>query len=232
MPSNTFHRGAKRYSGKRRRFKKKSKYVKRSTKARRTSNRMSAIVEMRRRQGTITTLWYPNQGPQADEDFYGLSTSQSVNVIVNPLNYGWQNAKSDPGGITREFRGKDIFIRYWKLKYKFDFPQDEDSIRSPMRLQLIHGFCTNPTQYTPYTTPKMNTVTAQQYADHVLKQVEDGWNSPDDQLEFRVKNKSNLRIIGKQWIRPDRTARIGLPQQYSWATSTPGGELEGGPPRS
>lgn len=229
-PSNTFHkkyRNKKKFTGKRRKYRRRRTAT---AKRARTSRKLQSIVEMRRRASTPRSLWYPNQGPQEDENFYGLATTQSINVIIDPLNYGWTNAKSSPGGIVRDFRGKDIFIRYWKMKYKFDFPQDEDSIRSPMRLQLIHGFCTNPTQYTPYTTPKDSTVTQQEYANHVLKQIEDGWNSPDDQLEFRVKNKSNLRVLGKQWIRPDRTARIGLPQQYSWATSTPGGELVGGPP--
>lgn len=229
MVSNTFHKRSRRSYGKRTRRRRTKKTFKKG-KAARLSKKMDAIVEMRRRQGTIRTLYYQNQGQYQNEDFYGLSTTQSINVIVNELNYGWKNAKSDPGGIVRDFRGKDIFIRYWKLKYKFDFPQGEDSIRSPMRVQLIHGFCTNPTQYTPYTTPKDSTVTAAEYTSHVLQQIEDSWNSPDDMLEFRVKNKSNIRILGKTWIRPDRTARIGLPQQYSWATSVPGGELEGGPP--
>lgn len=235
-PSNKFNRksggfrhrrappGVKRKNMPRyKRFSKKKRNLK-------ISKMISGVAEMRRRESGISSIWYAEQGENEDQDFYGLSTTQSVNVIVDPLNYGWQNAVSDPGGINRQFRGKDIFVRYWKMKYKFDFPQGEDSIRNPMRVQLIHGFCTNPTQYTPYTTPKEGTVTSAEYGAAILAQVEDSFNSPDDQLEFRIKNKSNIRILGKQWIRPDRTARVGLPQQYSWATSVPGGVLTGGPP--
>lgn len=198
--------------------------------AKAVSKAIEGVLEMRRRQSGLASIYYSNQGQYENEDYYGLSTTQSVNVIVDPLNYGWQNAVSDPGGITRQFRGKDIFVRYWKMKYKFDFPTGDDGIRLPMRIQLIHGFCTNPTQYTPYTTPKDSTVTAQEFTSAVLAQVEDAYNSPDDQLEFRIKNKSNMRILGKKWIQPDRTARVGMPQQFSWATSVPGGVLTGGPP--
>lgn len=221
--SNTFHKSSKIKSKKK--LKKKPKFNSKKTK----SNKLAAIVETRRRGGKaadIKTFYYTEQGENQDEDFNGLSTTQAVNVIPNLLNYGWQNAQSDPGGAVRDFRGKDIFIRWWKMKYKFDFPQGEKSIKLPMRIQLVWGFCTNPTQYTPYTTPAENTVTAAEYTQHVLSQIEDGFNSPDDQLEFRVKNKSNMRILGKKWIRPDRTARVGLPQQQSWHNAA----IEGGPP--
>lgn len=223
--SNTFHKKGKKKS--------KKKQPKKSKALKKKSNMLAPIVETRRRGGKsadIKTLYYAEQGEDEDENFNGLSTTQAINVIVDPLNYGWQNAVSDPGGSNRDFRGKDIFIRWWKMKYKFDFPTGEKSIKLPMRVQLVWGFCTNPTQYTPYTTPTDGTVTDSTYTQHILAQIEDGFNSPDDQLEFRVKNKSNMRILGKKWIRPDRTARVGLPQMYSWATSTPGGELEGGPP--
>lgn len=228
-PSNTFHKTGRRKYG-RRKYGRNKRKTSKPKKALRVSRGIQSVVEMRRRESGLATISYDNQGPQQDQAYYGLSTTQAINVVIDPLNYGWKNAKSDPGGINRDFRGKDTFVRYWKMKYKFDFPQDEDSIRQPMRVQLIHGFCTNPTQYTPYTNPTQSAVTQTEFKAHVMAQIEDAWNSPDDQLQFRVKNKSNIRVLGKTWIRPDRTARIGLPQQYSWATSLPGGELTGGPP--
>jgi hypothetical protein len=100
-----------------------------------------------------------------------------------------------------------------------------------MRLQVIWGFCTNPAQFTPYTSPTDNTVTQAQFTQHVMQQIEDQWNSPDDQLEFADRNNSNLRILGKRWVRPDRTARIGLPQQYAFgAVGATQPYIEGGPP--
>jgi len=226
MVSNTFHRRAPARKGKpRRHFKKRVVHKKKSNLQ--ISKAISGVAEMRRRESGLSSISYANQGPQEDETYLGLSTTQSSNIIVDPLNWGWQNNTSNPTGATRDFRGKDIFVRYHKMKYKFDFPMGDDSIRSPMRLQLVWGFCTNPTQYTPYTTPTESTVSQSTYESAILAQVEDSFNSPDDQLLFRIKNKSNVRILGKKWIRPDRTARVGVPQVPIWAS---GSTIEGGPP--
>lgn len=225
-PSNTFNRKSRKP---RKKYARKKMYYrkKRAPKRLRVSRGFQSVVEMRRRESGITSIRYANQGKDEDEDFLGLSTTQSVNVIIDPLNYGWRNSVSNPGGLNRDFRGKDIFVRYWKMKYKFDFPQGDDSIRNPMRVQLIHGFVTNPTQYTPYTTPKDDEVTQDEYKAALFHQAEDSFDSPDDQLLFRIKNKSNIKILGKQWIRPDRTARVGVPQVPIWAS---GSTIEGGPP--
>ena len=227
-PSNTFHRRWRAPPGVKRKNwpRNKAGWKKKQPKKVRVSKMIASVAEMRRRESGLSTVSYANQGPQEDQSYYGLATTQAINVVVDPLNYGWQNSTTDPGGAVRQFRGKDIFVRYWKMKYKFDFPQGVDSIRHPMRLQLIHGFCTNPTQYTPYTSPTETAVTAAEYKAAILAQVEDSWNSPDDQLQFRIKNKSNIKVLGKQWIRPDRTHRIGLPQ-FARGDGT---DSEGGPP--
>lgn len=231
--SNTFHK-SRRIKRKNPRVRKKVIIRRRKKHPQRVAKRaaasLSGLLETRRRSSGISSFKYADQGPDQDEVYNGLSTYQAINVVVDPLNYGWQNSVSDPSGTT-QFRGKDIFVKWWKMKYKFDFPTGEASIKLPMRVQLVWGFCTNPTQYTPYTTPSESTVDSATYRAHVMKQIEDSFNSPDDQLEFRVKNKSNMRIIGRKWIRPDRTARVGLPQQYAFgAVGATQPYIEGGPP--
>lgn len=227
--TNKFH-SSKRISNKKFRRWRKKHFGSTTWHPAKESKKLSPLIETRRKSSGIDIFKYANQGEDEDETINGLSTTQAINAVIDPMNYGWQNSLSNPDGHT-DFRGKDIFIKWWKMKYKFTFPSGESSIKEPMRIQLVWGFCTNPTQYTPYTTPKDSTATGAEYRLHAQRQIEDSFNSPDDMMEFRIKNKSNMRILGKKWIRPDRTARVGLPQQYAFgAVGATQPYIEGAPP--
>lgn len=192
--------------------------------------------EMLRRSTGIKDLSYldgnKKDGP-FDTVFKGLNTRGPLNFVLNPLNYGWENDQSSEGGITEKdhFTGRGIHPRYLKTRMKFEFPRGEHGIIDPMRIQLVWGFVKRPALLTPYTTPKSAEVTRNELIEMFMNQVEPNFDSPADQLAFRVKKPNNYIITGKRWLKPDRRHRIGAPQQ--WAITAGGANpssLLGAPP--
>ena len=145
------------------------------------------------------------------------------------MNYGWENDDSELVEGDDMFNGDSVTMQYLKTKMLFSFPTGEAGIKEPMRVQVIWGFITRPFMFTPYSTPAVGNVTVEQLKDLAKNQVEEYWNSKQDQLTFRKKQNENIRVIGKRWIRPDRTARIGVPQTPVTNAST-GGSMVGAPP--
>lgn len=181
------------------------------------------FLEMRRKKSAIFEVSYTD-GP-SEQVFKGLNTHNSFNAIINPLNYNWENDASS--ATLDQFSGKGVLPRYLKQKLLFEFPGNEASIIEPMRIQVIWGFITRPLQLNEYTSPKGSEVSRGQFVDLLTKQLEGFWNYSDDELSFRVKNKTNFKVLGKRWVRPDRRHRIGVPQQQSWHDQA----IVGAPPK-
>lgn len=200
--------------------KKSSKSHKKATPAKTVAKIAKQVVinnqEMLRRSSGIIKLSYldgnKSDGPFEDT-FEGLNTRGPLNFVLNPLNYGWENDQSSD--TVDHFTGKGIHPRYLKTRMKFKFPSGDNAILNPMRLQLVWGFVKRPALLTPYTTPKSAEVTRNQLKEIFMHQVESNFDSPTDQLLFRVKKPNNYIITGKRWLKPDRRYRIGVPQHMA-----------------
>lgn len=197
--------------------------------------------EMRRRETGVFHIKYTDgvgsPGVPSTTVFKGLSARSPANVIMNPLNYGWEgpdslNESGDDATFTPHFNGKGIHPRYLKTKLLFKFPVGERAIEEAMRLQLVWGFIKKPFMLTPYTTPQHDEVTLTELKTMVYNQIGREYDSPLDQLKFNVKRPNNYYITGRRWIKPDRRHRIGAPQNYVLgADGLPDPRSTGGPPQ-
>lgn len=192
---------AKRNYRKRRNYRKKKSTQKPSTKL---SNTLMKVVETRKLCPGPRFVKYDHAGT----DLNGLSATQSNNFILNPCNFEWSNLASGASPVD----GRQIFCKYLSQKLLFSFPEDEQAILKPMRVQVIWGFIKRPLSYTEYTTPKVDEVKKSEIINDVFKQVEQEWDSPDDQLTFKDRRPSVYKIVGRRWLKPDRRFRIGMPQ--------------------
>ena len=189
--------------------------------------------EMLRRETGILNVQYLDgnldDGPPTTT-YKGLNTRGPFNFILNPLNYGWEN--DDSSDTQDHFTGKGIKPRYLKTRLKFEFPAGDQSIREPMRIQLLWGFVKRPAMLTKYTTPTATEVTKNQLSDLFLHQVEPEFDNQSDQMKFHVKRPTNYVITGSKWLKPDRRFRIGIPQQSSWVADGTSAlpAIIGGPP--
>jgi len=193
--------------------------------------------EMLRRETGVQTFQFldgnKSSGPLTTI-FKGLNGRSPCNFKLHPLNYGWENERTnelDEASHKIHFTGEGIHPRYLKTKILFKFPQAEDAIEKPMRIQLVWGFIKRPFMFTPYTTPEADEASITELKQLALKQVEREYDSPLDQLHFNVKRPNNYVITGKRWIRPDRRHRIGAIQNYVvGADGLPDPRSSGGPP--
>jgi len=168
---------------------------------------------LRRETGPIHTSYMDRNRedpPTDDEEFHGLNARNPCNFTLHPLNYGWENDESS--SAIDHFTGNGIQPRYLKTKLLYQFPGGANAIINPVRLQLVWGFIKKPFLLTQYTTPNRDSVETQELKDIGLHQVEDQFDSFNDQLKFHIKKPSNMVIVGRKWLKPDRRHRIGAPQ--------------------
>lgn len=169
-----------------------------------------------------------NDDSGAEEVF--LSDAVSGTSIINPCNYGYVNGTADYNVI-----GDEMTCKYLTQKLRFRFPEDDKAIVKPYRIQVIHGFITRPAGFTPFdevlggdsaTYGTSATISRKQYIHRVTKCVTAPWNEEEDFIDFRTKQKSIYRIIGKRWVRPDRRFMIPMPTNANASS----GSLDGSVP--
>lgn len=203
--------------------------------------------EMRRRETGVLSIKYTDgvgsPATPSSTVYEGLSARSPANIILHPLNYGWEgidslNESGDDPNRQPHFTGKGIHPRYLKTKLKFYFPTGENAIEEAMRVQLVWGFVKKPFMLTPYTTPEADDVTLNKTSTGVdglknllYNQIGREFDSPLDELKFNIKRPNNYYITGRRWIKPDRRHRIGAPQNYVLgADGLPDPRSTGGPP--
>lgn len=195
---------------------------------RQESRQLTKVVETKKKASGLEEIAYLQEQNGETKLVKGLSTESPENMIVNPLNFSWQT--TIPGTRISPIDGREIFVRYLTTKLLFKFPKNDESIRLPMRLQLVHGFVKRPFSATAYTTPSLLNLTQSEYIQKVIQQTGTMFDEPEDQLQFKDRRKNVIRIIGRRWLRPDRRYRIGIPQSATWNSSNGYLQVEGAPP--
>lgn len=116
-----------------------------------------------------------------------------------------------------QFIGDTVFSKYISMKLNFTFPQENYSIRTRYRIQLIHGWMTAPlafppTRLAPDTGPERGTVTMEELIGTIVGRIDPAFNQALDRMQFREKEKRIYKIEGKQWLKCDRDGMIAHPQ--------------------
>lgn len=115
--------------------------------------------------------------------------------------------------------GTTVFNKYYSMKVKINFPT-EHPINDNFRAQLVWGWRTAPLAVPssvptgfPAGTPTRTTITRDQINNMVISSVSAGFNQNVDQMNFRDKEKTIYKVVGKRWVKPDRRHQIGKTQQ-------------------
>lgn len=117
-----------------------------------------------------------------------------------------------------QMTGTSIFSKYYSMKVKLNFPT-EHPIDENFRAQLVWGWRTAPLAVPdsipagfPAGTPTRTMITRDQINNMVIASVQQGFNQNVDQMNFRDKEKTIYKVIGKKWVKPDRRHQIGQAQ--------------------
>lgn len=207
------------HTRKTRNFRRKRTYKKKNVATKKDLMKLrSSLVETKAREqekvaGALT----------ASEDFY-LSAAGSGTALINKINTGWHQGVGDD-----RFNGDEVTLKYLTQKLRFRFPTDSNSIVKPYRLQVIWGFITRPAgfnNFVPGGQATDNTLSRKHFNDLAEDLISDPWNSSEDEMNFRTKQKSIYKIIGKKWVKPDRRHMISMPASANASS----GSLDGSVP--
>lgn len=96
--------------------------------------------------------------------------------------------------------GNSIFSRFLKAKLSVSYPRMVAApLGAPRAMQVIWGWC-NPLCLTDHTTPKQDNVEWQGIVDYIENTIKDDFDSKDDPLEFRDKERRLYSIIGRRKV--------------------------------
>lgn len=125
------------------------------------------------------------------------------------------------GNEESQMIGSALFSKYYSMKVKLNFPT-EHPITENFRAMLVWGWRTAPLAYpntlpvgSPAGTPTRLTVSKGQINNEITASVADGFNQNVDQMNFRDKEKTIYKVVGKKWVKPDRRHQIGVAQGAS-----------------
>lgn len=169
---------------------------------------------------------------EVQHDSFRLSeSSSSVTPAVDAYLKMFQGLQND------QYVGNSIFSKYVSMKLEFSWPQENFAVTGQYRVQLIHGWVTAPLGYakTPLNAyvPARNTVTEAEIEKTIAARVTEAFDSSTDIMEFRDKEKRLYKILGKQWLKPNRKNQIGAPQNSAVLVDGMSAEdyVIGGPPK-
>jgi hypothetical protein len=125
-----------------------------------------------------------------------------------------------------QFIGDSIFSKYISMKLNFQFPQGQNSILQPYRIQVIHGWMTAPFSLdtSGLYGPNRTTVSRAELDAIIAARVGPEFNQAVDRMNFRDKTKKIYRVEGKKWITINRDSQIN---QTTFIAPT--SENKGGP---
>lgn len=145
-----------------------------------------------------------------------LDPTRSGQSIVCPCHYGLKQGVRD-----WEIVGNEITQKYLKQKLSFQFPKGEDCIRKPYRIQVVHGFITRPAGFTQFDDTLASEISREQLSNRLTKLITKPWNEEEDYIDFRVKQKTFYKVIGKQWVKPNKQHNIAMLPQPHWQSGAP-----------
>lgn len=175
--------------------------------------RRNPMVETKRRtHGVITALNASQAGvPSANyPDHVGVGTTipNDDGITVLDLASYYRNSH---GFEEWNVIGDTLFSKWLKLKISFQFPSGTDMIVNPVRLYLITGWVTAPSNFTNNTVPTESGATRGDLMAHITEQVKEFFDQKEDFLRFREKTTSAFKQLKWQRIVPNLNQSIAAP---------------------
>jgi hypothetical protein len=125
----------------------------------------------------------------------GLSTVYSAQEVFGPT-----------------CRGRDIYSKMTATKLRFDFPEDEWSIKDNYTAPtVIHGWIKKNMFKTSDTDPIPRDVKIGDFNDLINHEMENQFDEANDKLDFRDARPTQYVILGRKQIRPNRNRSIAMP---------------------
>eukprot|EP01045_Picozoa_sp_COSAG04_P027452 COSAG04_NODE_4025_length_2355_cov_180.578457_2_plen_294_part_00 len=146
----------------------------------------------------------------------GSTDPLTSHSIICPVHYNLKQGLRD-----WEFSGDEITQKYLKQKLSFKFPAGEEVIRNPYRIQVIHGFITRPAGFTQFDDHLASQISREDLVNRLNKLIAKPWNEPEDYMDFRTKQKTFYKIVGKQWVKPNKTNNISMLPHPHWQSGAP-----------
>lgn len=109
-------------------------------------------------------------------------------------------------------RGRDIYSKMTATKLRFDFPEDEWSIKDNYTAPtVIHGWIKKNMFKTSDTDPIPRDVKISDFNDLINHEMENQFDEANDKLDFRDARPTQYVILGRKSIRPNRNKSIAMP---------------------
>lgn len=202
MPPKTIRRNGRTYYVKKKKTYKKKKSVQNKfklPKARPSVVRSIApIVETKKFTGRAAGAIFPIQ------TFY-MSTTGPTSIIVPP-SWAWMVSRGDEPTIYNAIDGREIFSKYLQAKLMISYPNGAGAPQDPPRpLEVVYGFC-HPLLRTDQNG--MDTLTRNDYLQHVVDALGDDFDSADDNMEFKDKKRRLYNISGRFKVTPNLMKQV------------------------
>lgn len=190
------------------------KYMKKTTSKGAYAKSKKAQMSIRRAP-IVETLKY--QSAPATNEAQFLSRTVAYNMILNrAFIAGYTQSLDVPNdGLSTSatfgptVRGRDVFSKLTSMKLRFDFPENEFSIRTNYTPpQLIHGWVKKTMFKTSDTTPTPAQVQESHFSNEINHLLTQQFNEANDRLDFRDRRASEYIILGKQDIKPNLNKSI------------------------
>lgn len=171
-----------------------------------------------RRAPLVETFKY--QSAPATNQNVRLSRTSAYNMILNDaFCAGYTQGLDIPNdGLSTSVnagptcRGRDVYSKLTAMKLRFDFPEDQYSIRDNYTPPIVyHGWIKKTMFKTSDTTPAPAAVVRQTFIDLINHEMENQFDEANDNLDFRDRRTSQYKILGKKHIRPNRNKSIAIP---------------------
>lgn len=185
------------------------------------TTRRGAYAKRRKRQMAIRraplveTFKYQS-APNTNSVIY-LSHTQAFNLILNQaFCCAYTQGLDTPNdGVSTSVnvgptcRGRDVFSKLTAMKLRFDFPENDNMIRTNYTPpQVIHGWVKKTMFKTSDTDPIPINVTEQTFIDQIKAVMENQFDDANDKLDFVDRRNTEYVILGRKNIKPNRNKMI------------------------
>ena len=109
-------------------------------------------------------------------------------------------------------RGRDIYSKMTATKLRFDFPEDNFSIRDNYTPPTVYWGWIKKTMFKTSDTAITPALVTQAHFNQLIdEQMKGQFNEANDKLDFRDRRTTQYKIIGKKRVIPNRNKAITIP---------------------
>jgi hypothetical protein len=188
------------------------------------TSRRGAYAKGRKKQMSIRRAplveTYKYQSTPGTNESFRLDRTSAYNQVLNQAFVAAFTQKldipNDGLSTTADYgpscRGRDIYSKLTATKLRFDFPEDQWSIRDNYTPPTVYwGWVKKNMFKTSDTTPTPAQVNQGHFNALINEQMENQFDEANDKLDFRDRRGTQYKIIGKKRVIPSRDKSIAIP---------------------